>query len=157
MDAKVLRNTRLRNGCSKCYCCEPNGRLRWICDVRQSFQTLTIMRSRVGTAILLIQLGMIVFARFHPARYFCWAPHDAQAEYELSVVVAGRALSDTEIRNRYRMAVRGRDPRAIQHRMDVVRIYETTYGRHEDARVRMTYTINGLNPRTWTWPPDVTQ
>ena len=63
-------------------------------------------RTILGGGILLFQLVMIGYARYVPARYFCWA----------------------EIRSRYRRP-HGVDNRSIQHVMDIVQQYEESYGR----------------------------
>ena len=39
---------------------------------------------------------MIAYARFTPARYFCWDPFDSQSEYSLNVFAAGLAKSARE-------------------------------------------------------------
>ena len=86
------------------------------------------MRTAIGVAFLLFQLVMIVYARFVPSRYFCWAPYDAQSEYSLQVTIDGRPLANQEIRRRYRRpqlppAPEGRgqpvDPARDRHRAAV--------------------------------------
>jgi hypothetical protein len=37
--------------------------------------------------------------------------------------------------------------------MDVVRHYEESYGRGDDAEVVMNYTVNGHPEEQWNWPP----
>jgi hypothetical protein len=54
------------------------------------------MRTAAGLALLLFQVVMIVYARFVPSRYFCWAPFDIQTEYKLRVTVNGRPLKSSE-------------------------------------------------------------
>lgn len=111
------------------------------------------MRTAIGIAFLLWQLGMIGYARFVPTRYFCWAPYDTQTAYELTVTIDGRELSPQEIRARYRRPAKGRDNRSPNHVMDVVRQYEQTYGRGDNGQVLMTYTVNGHPEEQWKWPP----
>ena len=107
----------------------------------------------VGGSILLFQLVMIGYARFVPARYFCWAPYDIQSEYRLDVSIAGRKLTAPQIRSRYRRPRQGVDNRSIQHVMDIVRQYEETYGREDHAEVSMKYRINGKAEQEWQYPP----
>jgi hypothetical protein len=108
----------------------------------------------MGALVLGAQVAAIVHARFTESRYFCWAPYDAISRYELAVEAGGRALTDGEIRQRYRLPGHGRDNRAIQHVKDVVAAYERTYGRGDGARVRLRYRTNGGAPHEWRWPAD---
>jgi hypothetical protein len=101
---------------------------------------------------LLLQIGRIVSARFDTARYFCWAPHDSQSEYEIDVSIAGRGLTRAETAARYRMPWGWRDPRAMEHVLRLVRQYEETYGRDENATVIIRYTTNGGPVQEWRWP-----
>lgn len=111
-------------------------------------------RTILGGGILLFQLVMIGYARYVPARYFCWAPYDVQSEYRLDVSIGGRALTAAEIRSRYRRPRQGVDNRSIQHVMDIVQQYEESYGRGDRARVLMKYRINGKAEQEWRYPPE---
>ena len=110
------------------------------------------IRTGLAAAFLLFQVAMIARARFDPARYFCWAPHDAQNEYEIDVTVDGRALTPEETLARYRMPWGWRNPRAMEHVLRVVRQYEVTYGRGDDAKVSIRYRTNGGPAQRWQWP-----
>ncbi|MFN3325481.1 MAG: hypothetical protein ACK5AZ_18455 [Bryobacteraceae bacterium] len=110
------------------------------------------MRTTIGVAILIFQLGAIVYARFVPSRYFCWAPFDAQSEYTLEVTVNGNPLSAGEVRRRYRRPHQGVDNRSIQHIKDIVSGYEQRYGHGDETRVVMRYRINGKQEQVWRWP-----
>ncbi|HZT32159.1 MAG TPA: hypothetical protein VFA33_19890 [Bryobacteraceae bacterium] len=110
-------------------------------------------RTGVGVAILLFQAGAIVYARFVPARYFCWAPFDMQTDYRLEVTVRGRRLTPQEIRRRYRRPAQGTDNRAARHIMDIVEGYEERYGRADQAQVVMRYRVNGKAEQEWRYPP----
>ena len=112
------------------------------------------MRLALGIALLLSQLALIVYARFVPARYFCWAPFDTQTDYKLQVTVDGRALNGKEIRARYRRPQNGTDNRSPQHVIDIVQGYEETYGRADHARVVMRYRVNGKPEQIWKWPAE---
>ena len=109
------------------------------------------MRTTIGVSILVFQLAMIVYARFVPSRYFCWAPYDVQTEYWITTDVNGRKLTDSEIRARYRRAQHGTDNRSPQHVMDILQGYEERYGRSDHARVTMRYRVNGKEERLWRW------
>ena len=110
------------------------------------------MKNTAAAALLLFQVVMIVYARFVPSRYFCWAPFDIQTEYKLQVEVDGHALNAKEVRARYRRQQNGTDNRSPQHVMDIVQGYEETYGRSKPARVEMRYRVNGKQEQVWRWP-----
>jgi len=107
------------------------------------------MRTIIGVSILVFQLAMIVYARFVPSRYFCWAPYDVQTEYWITTVVNGRKLTESEIRGRYRRAQHGTDNRSPQHVMDILQGYEESYGRNDHAQVTMRYRVNGKEEQVW--------
>ena len=111
------------------------------------------MRRWIGLIFLLFQAGMIVYARFTPSRYFCWAPYDSLSEYRIDVKVDGRSLGDEEIYQRYRMRAEGLDARSIQHLKNIIRQYEETYGRDDKAQVLLSYHTNGIPQPVWSWPP----
>ena len=106
----------------------------------------------MGVALLAFQIVMIGVARVHPMRYFCWAPHDAQNAYEIRVVVDDRALSDSEIWDRYRHGSKGINPRTIYEVTDIVSHVEREYRNEENAQVTITYSVNGGSERQWHWP-----
>lgn len=114
---------------------------------------MSYVRTIAAVAILAFQLVMIGYARFVPARYFCWAPYDIQSEYKLDVTIGGHALTAAQIRARYRRPRQGVDNRSIQHVMDIVQQYEQTYGRNDRAWVSMTYRVNGKAEQAWQYPP----
>jgi hypothetical protein len=105
-----------------------------------------------GCLILFFQLVMVGYARFTPARYFCWAPFDIQSEYSLHVLVDNRPLTEAEVYHRYRRAKNGYDSRSIQHLIDIVQQYEQTYGRQDHARIVMKYRVNGKLAQEWRYP-----
>lgn len=109
---------------------------------------------RLGAALLLLlfQAVMMVHARFDDARYFSWAPHDAQNEYVIAVRLNGRTLTDAEVRERYRIPARGIDPRAIAHVVRLVEQYERSRGAGEGAQVRVRWRTNGGPERSWRHP-----
>jgi hypothetical protein len=111
------------------------------------------MKNFAAVALLLFQVVMIVYARFVPSRYFCWAPFDIQTEYKLQVEVDGRMLNAKEVLARYRRAQNGTDNRSPHHVMDIIRGVEETYGRNNQVQVAMRYRVNGKQEQIWRWPP----
>ncbi len=110
------------------------------------------VRTAAALFLLLAQVMMIVFARFHPMRYYCWAPYDSQNEYEIQTELDGRSLSRDELEERYRLAPTAVNPRAISQVTDVVSYVERVYHPDERARVIITYRTNGGPEQVWTWP-----
>src|SRR5436309_6195565 len=106
-----------------------------------------VMRTIAGMSILAFQLAMIVYARFVPSRYFCWAPYDVQTEYWITTVVNGRKLTGAEVRERYRRPQHGTDNRSPQHVIDILQGYEARYGGSDHAAVTMRYRVNGKEER----------
>jgi hypothetical protein len=107
----------------------------------------------IAGSLLLFQLGMIGYARFVPTRFFCWGPYDSQNKYEVQVVLKGRELTRPEVEARYRIPQRGYDSRAIAHVMKILQQYEETYGRSDQAIVKLRYTVNGKKEQVWQWAP----
>lgn len=110
------------------------------------------MRTIAAVLFLAFQLGMIVYARFDAGRYYCWAPHDEHARYEIQIEIDGDSLEPSEIQERYRIRARSVDPRAIEHIQRIVRHYEQLHGIDDHAQVTVTYEINGGASQTWSWP-----
>lgn len=110
------------------------------------------LKLAAGLALLAAQLGAVVYARFIPARYFCWAPFDMQTEYVIETYAGGHELSADEIRRRYRRPKRGVDNRSVQNLLDIIQQIEARRDREEGATVRVHYRINGKEPQEWQWP-----
>jgi hypothetical protein len=110
------------------------------------------LRLVTGAAILLAQVVTIAYARFIPARYFCWAPFDMQTDYSMTVWIDGAQLTPREVLKRYRRPARGTDNRSVQNLIDMVQLYEERYNRGEKVRVEMKYRINGKEEPEWRWP-----
>jgi hypothetical protein len=112
------------------------------------------MRTVIPIALFIFQLGAIVYARFVPTRYFCWAPFDTQTEYTAKASVNGRKLSAAEFRQRYRRPMHGFDNRSPQHVIDMLQQVEERRAKPgEQATVVMTYRVNGKETREWRWAP----
>ncbi len=112
------------------------------------------MRTVIPILLFVFQLGAIVYARFVPTRYFCWAPFDTQTDYVATATVNGKKLNGTEFRRRYRRPQRGFDNRSPQHVIDMLQQLEEKRARVGDqATIVMKYRVNGKEPREWRWPP----
>ena len=109
-------------------------------------------RHLAGLVFLGLQVLSIVYARFVPERFFCWAPYDERSQYRITVEVAGKQFSEKETGERYRYYPAGWEPRSIHNVISMVRQHERTYGRGENARVTIRYQTNGHGERVWTWP-----
>ncbi len=114
----------------------------------------TSWRHVIGLGFLGLQLLSIAYARIAPERFFCWAPYDQHALYKITVEHGGVQLSPPEITSRYHYYSRGWEPRSIHNVISIVRQFESTYGLADDAKVTITYEINGHPRNTWTWPKD---
>ena len=110
------------------------------------------MRNAIGLAFLAFQLAAIVYARFVPSRYFCWAPYDMQTAYGLQVTLHGRPLTPPEIRARYRRPARGVDNRSPRHVIDILEGVERRLPSADQAQIHLTYRVNGRPEQLWQWP-----
>ncbi len=111
--------------------------------------TVLIVRWTIGVALLLFQFGAIVYARFVPSRYFCWAPFDMQTDYGIEASVNGERLNAAQIRQRYRRPEKGTDNRSVQHVIDIIEQTEQRYHPRDKTEVTMKYRINGKAEQVW--------
>jgi hypothetical protein len=113
------------------------------------------MRTVIPLLLFAFQLGAIVYARFVPTRYFCWAPYDIQTDYTATATVNGKKLTAAEFRQRYRRPARGFDNRSPQHVIDMLQQAEEKHARlGEQATIVMKYRVNGKEMQEWRWRPD---
>lgn len=111
------------------------------------------MRIIIPVLLFAFQLGAIVYARFVPTRYFCWAPYDTQTDYVAKAVVNGKELSAAEFRERYRRTQHGTDNRSPQHVIDMLRqVEEKRVAEGDHATIVMKYRVNGGGQQVWRWP-----
>jgi hypothetical protein len=111
------------------------------------------MRTVIPILLFIFQIGAIIYARFVPTRYFCWAPFDTQTDYNATSVVNGHTLTEGEFRHRYRRPMHGFDNRSPQHVIDMLQqVEEKRAERGEKASVVMKYRVNGKDLREWHWP-----
>ena len=111
------------------------------------------MRTAIPFLLFAFQLGAIVYARFVPTRYFCWAPYDIQTDYVATATVNGKKLTASEFRQRYRRPQRGFDNRSPRHVIDMLeQVEEKRAPLGEQTTIVMTYRVNGKETREWRWP-----
>jgi hypothetical protein len=111
------------------------------------------MRSWLAAVFLLAQLASIIYAQAAGnERYFCWAPNDYMVSYQLEVRLKGRRLDREETRLRYRLPSYHVYQNIVTHMENLIRQYETTYGRNDHAAVVLKYSSNGGPQKEWRWP-----
>ncbi|WP_179346369.1 hypothetical protein [Winogradskyella ursingii] len=107
------------------------------------------LRQKIGVLFIVSQIALIIYARFVPERFFCWAPYDEHTYLDINVDVNGKKLSNEEIEKRYRYVSKGWEPRSINNVFNIVRQYESTYGKQDKTSVKIIYTTNGKEERIW--------
>ena len=110
------------------------------------------VRACVGVLLLVAQVAMIVFARFHPMRYYCWAPYDAQNEYVIRASVDGRPLRPQDVLARDRLHTPAVNPRMIYQVTGIIEQVEERYHASDPAVVEVVYRTNGGARQRWAWP-----
>lgn len=106
----------------------------------------------VGLLFLAAQVASIGYARFVPERFFCWAPYDQHTLYQVRVVLDDRELTTREVQIRYQYRAEAWEPRSIDNVFSIIRQFESTYGRNDNAEVTVIYSTNGHAEATWNWP-----
>ncbi|MBR9914925.1 MAG: DUF3421 domain-containing protein [Algicola sp.] len=109
------------------------------------------IRFFIGVCFLLLQIGGIVYARFVPERFFCWAPYDSHTKFEVLVTINGRTLSSEEASDRYHYKMKGWEQRSIHNIISLIRQYERSYGKNDHAEVTLIYATNGHPEQTWIY------
>ncbi|WP_369999924.1 hypothetical protein [Winogradskyella sp.] len=107
------------------------------------------LRKKIGLLFIAAQFILIVYAKFVPERFFCWAPFDEHTFLDVDVEVNGKSLSKKEIEKRYRYKSLGWEPRSINNVFNIIRQYESTYGKNDNAKVTVKYSTNGNEERIW--------
>ena len=107
------------------------------------------MRFIIGMLFISIQLASIIYARFIPERFFCWAPYDSHTQFEVFVNINGNVLSPLEAEARYGYKTKGWEQRSIHNIFSLVKQYERTYGKNDNASVIIIYSTNGHPKKTW--------
>ncbi len=116
-----------------------------------------LIRRTVGVAFLLIQVVAVGHARSVPSKWLgSWAPNDYAAWYRIQVRAEGNFLSPDQVERRYRLPPEETGyffNYPVENIMDIVRQYEQTYGRDEQAEAVLLYRRNGIGPiQEWRWP-----
>ena len=102
-------------------------------------------------AFLALQLMLILYARFVPVRYFCWAPYDQHTRFTIEVTIDGNKLKPLEVAERYHYKSTAFETRSIDNIFDMITQYEHTYGKEDNALVTVTYNTNGHGNKTWSY------
>ena len=110
------------------------------------------IRLGLGYLFLLFQVILIFYSRYIPERFFCWAPYDEQTSYEILVTIDGKKLSEDEVGKRYRYGQKRMESRTVHNVFNMVKQYEETYGKHDNAQVEIIYSTNGGQNNTWNFP-----
>src|SRR5215467_9787857 len=102
-----------------------------------------MLRTLIPIALFVFQLAAIVYARFVPTRYFCWAPFDTQTDYVAAATVNGHELPAAEFQKRYRRPRRVFDNRSPQHVIDMLQQAEEKHAAQGDkSSILMKYRVN---------------
>lgn len=112
------------------------------------------IRFFIGILFLLLQVGSVIYARFIPERFFCWAPYDTHVKFEVFVTIDGETLSPEDTEARYKYKMKGWEQRSIDNIFSLISQYENTYGKADHAQVLMTYSINGHEEQEWRFEHD---
>lgn len=102
-------------------------------------------------AFFIAQVFGIIYSRFLEVRYFCWAPFDQISNYEIKAEVNGVVYSPEQIRGRYNIQNNGRENRSIHNVFSIIIQYEESYGREENAAVKVRYSTNGKAKEEWNF------
>lgn len=103
----------------------------------------------IGILFISLQISSIVYARFVPERFFCWAPYDSHTQFETFVTINNRTLTQDEAEQRYNYKMKGWEQRSINNIFSLITQYETTYGKDEHAEVLVIYSTNGHPKKEW--------
>ncbi|OUS01332.1 hypothetical protein A9Q86_05980 [Flavobacteriales bacterium 33_180_T64] len=109
------------------------------------------VRFYFGILFLLLQVGLIAYARFIPERFFCWAPYDSHTKFEVFVTINQDTLSLQETETRYNYKMNGWEQRSAHNIFSIITQYEQTYGKDDNAKVVMKYSTNGHNDLEWNY------
>jgi hypothetical protein len=103
----------------------------------------------IGFLFVLLQVGSIIYARFVPERFFCWAPYDTHVKFEIFVTIDGQSLTKQEAFGRYNYKTEGWEQRSIHNIFSLISQYERTYGKDDNAEVLALYSINNHKEKEW--------
>lgn len=103
----------------------------------------------VSITFLIIQLGFIISARFHPNRYFVWAPHDIQTEYFIDVYTKKGKLDHTQLKKRYGLQPHGWIDLPPSHIISFLNKYKRLNLNSTSDSISLRYNINGKKWIIW--------
>ena len=107
------------------------------------------LRKTIGILFIISQIVLIIYAKFVPERFFCWAPFDEHTYLDVDVEVNGEFLTKKQIEQRYHYKALGWEPRSINNVFSIIRQYESTYGKEDNAQVKVKCSTNGNEERIW--------
>lgn len=108
---------------------------------------------RIGLLFIGLQLISVLYARFIPERFFCWAPYDSHTLFETTVIINDTTLTQAEAEKRYKYKMKGWEQRSIDNVFSIIHQYESTYGLQDQALVFVTYSTNGKSQEVWQFRP----
>lgn len=100
---------------------------------------------------IILQIILIIYARFSTNRYFAWAPHDIQIEYYLEVHKNNVKLKDIQLENRYGLRTHGWVDLPPNHIFNLLEDYERCEIDSNTNRIVFKYRVNGKSWRKWIW------
>ena len=109
-------------------------------------------RRTAAVALLVCQVVAIIYARFTPARYFCWAPYDTQDRYRVFVEIDDLVLTEKQTNERYRFSSNAWQQHSIRNLLEAIEQYELSYGSDDNAEIEVRYSHNGRAEQTWNFP-----
>ena len=115
---------------------------------------LGIARVTVGLGLVLVQLVFVLIVHLSDCckeRYFAWAPNDYSIDYRINAAVNGRALSTSEILDRYRLDQVGYSTHPLERLQGVLQRRELAYGGYDRVHIVLEYELNGRPTAVWTW------
>ncbi len=110
-------------------------------------------KTSTAAIYLLAQLTLIIVARFSPNRYFVWAPHDIQTNYQLEVKDQHGDLTPGQLYKRYNMSNEGFIDLPSHHIIGWLKKYEELNPNSGTKHISFKYSINGKEWKEWTYKP----
>ncbi|MHA7131489.1 hypothetical protein [Algoriphagus namhaensis] len=112
-------------------------------------KTGDLLRKCVLILFFLLQVVGVVMGLGSSSKFFAWVPYDELTTYQIHVEIEGRVLSTEEVQQRYLLQNPGRENRSIDHLFSILTQYERTYGKEQNARVEVSYSVNGRESQNW--------
>lgn len=107
------------------------------------------LRFFISSLFIVIQIALIIYARFIPERFFCWAPYDIHTKFEVNGNINGEDVGTKELSWRYGYRMQGWEQRSIYNVFSIIKQYETTYGKEDIVEVKVNYSVNGHQEQVW--------